>query len=280
MTNQIERSTDRLSDDGDPAYRVGYKKPPKHAQFAKGSSGNPHGRPKRPKGISLKELFDTDQTTKNGTSIRTRDVVVNKILKDAMDGKPRAFKWFLDLMKLSGLIRLEPPKLGGQVIYFDGNKAIPAARYHAERVKKAELEARARDRVIRQNAQASESSQRIRSNRPLNKALGFGVDENMIAIFKRLATRRIKVTQHGKHRMATLAEAILLKNFEAALHDSPMAMHNIIRLAEQAGEFIDLTDPEKVGKPLFMPRSAESIEEVLARFGAKVVRISSQKDLL
>jgi len=30
-------------------YDVGYKKPPKHGRFKKGQSGNPGGRPRRPK---------------------------------------------------------------------------------------------------------------------------------------------------------------------------------------------------------------------------------------
>jgi hypothetical protein len=31
---------------GDDAYSVGFRKPPKHTRFAKGTSGNPNGRPK------------------------------------------------------------------------------------------------------------------------------------------------------------------------------------------------------------------------------------------
>ena len=31
---------------GDDAYTIGFRKPPKHTRFAKGKSGNPNGRPK------------------------------------------------------------------------------------------------------------------------------------------------------------------------------------------------------------------------------------------
>jgi hypothetical protein len=31
---------------GDVTYTIGFRKPPKHTRFAKGTSGNPHGRPK------------------------------------------------------------------------------------------------------------------------------------------------------------------------------------------------------------------------------------------
>ena len=35
-----------MSDDDQPDYKVGYKKPPLHTRFQKGQSGNPRGRPK------------------------------------------------------------------------------------------------------------------------------------------------------------------------------------------------------------------------------------------
>jgi hypothetical protein len=36
----------RVSGNGRSRNKVGFKKPPKHSQFKKGRSGNPHGRPK------------------------------------------------------------------------------------------------------------------------------------------------------------------------------------------------------------------------------------------
>ncbi len=35
-----------MSGNGRSSNKVGFKKPPKHSQFKKGRSGNPHGRPK------------------------------------------------------------------------------------------------------------------------------------------------------------------------------------------------------------------------------------------
>jgi hypothetical protein len=53
-----------------------------------------------------------------------------------------------------------------------------------------------------------------RSGNPRGRKTG---EENMIAIFKRLATRRVKVNDNGRFRMLPLAEAIILQNIKAAL---------------------------------------------------------------
>ncbi|PDT83336.1 hypothetical protein CO669_33450 [Bradyrhizobium sp. Y36] len=97
-------------------YAVGYKRPPRHAQFAKGTSGNPKGRPKRPEGINLKELFDGVQHTKDGIAISRRELIVRRILKDAMAGNPREFKKFLDLLERTGLILRATARNTGPII--------------------------------------------------------------------------------------------------------------------------------------------------------------------
>jgi len=65
---------------------VGYKKPPKHTQFAKGRSGNPNGRPKRSEGVSVKELLSGEQRGKNGEVISKREALVIQMLNDAAAG--------------------------------------------------------------------------------------------------------------------------------------------------------------------------------------------------
>jgi hypothetical protein len=52
-------------------YKVGYGKPPRHAQFRKGRSGNPGGRPRRPvteraKALALQEAYRTITVKEGG----------------------------------------------------------------------------------------------------------------------------------------------------------------------------------------------------------------------
>ncbi len=75
-----------------------------------------------------------------------------------------------------------------------------------------------------------------------------------------------------KARTMSLAEAIILQNYKAAVQKDPTAMGNILRLAELAGEFKDLNDPKVIGGLIFMPRKARSEEEYNAEHGASTVQ--------
>jgi Family of unknown function (DUF5681) len=103
-------------------YDVGYKKPPKKTQFAKGQSGNPRGRPKRPETVSLRELFSGEQRGKNGEVISRREALLIKLLNDAMAGKPRAFARFVRLMVTTGLFAKDAEPQGGRVVWFPRDK--------------------------------------------------------------------------------------------------------------------------------------------------------------
>ncbi len=92
----------------DPSeYKVGYGKPPRHAQFRKGTTGCSTGRPKRPPGISIKEILDGDQRGKNGEVISRREAVVIAIVNEALRGNQKAFSKFMKLMHRAGLMRRE-----------------------------------------------------------------------------------------------------------------------------------------------------------------------------
>ena len=78
---------------------VGYKKPPKYANFPPGKSGNPKGRPKRAKSPTGHEVFDQLVTvTQKGKTkkIKAIDAVLSQLVIDAMKGDHKARKLVLD----------------------------------------------------------------------------------------------------------------------------------------------------------------------------------------
>jgi hypothetical protein len=104
-----------------------------------------------------------------------------------------------------------------------------------------------------------------RSGNPRGRKRGH---ENLVSIFKRLAAKPIRMNDGGKIRIVTMADAVILQNYKAALQKDQNAMGNILQLAEEAGEFIDRTDPKQVGKPIFMPAKV-TLEEFMAEHGVK-----------
>jgi hypothetical protein len=102
-----------------------------------------------------------------------------------------------------------------------------------------------------------------RTGNPRGKRKG---EENLISAFKRHVQKRVKIKVGDKSRTITLAEAVILKNFNAALQKDAFAMSNIFRLAEESGEFIDRTNAKQVGGQIAVPEKV-TIEELLAEFG-------------
>ena len=98
----------------------------------------------------------------------------------------------------------------------------------------------------------------------------------MIAIFKRLASRRVKVNDNGRIRLLPLAEAVILQNIKAALQRNSNAVANMFRLAEEADEFKDWNDPKVAGRPIFMPRRSSSIEELLVETDSGIINMPSR----
>ena len=82
-------------------YAVGYGKPPKHAQWKKGQSGNPGGRARKPANLAslvsallAKRVVVRDGTT---TARRTRlEHLLHRLLEKAIAGDPRLMKMALD----------------------------------------------------------------------------------------------------------------------------------------------------------------------------------------
>ncbi|MCQ8779996.1 DUF5681 domain-containing protein, partial [Escherichia coli] len=78
-----------------------YGKPPKHSQFQKGKSGNPHGRPKGAKSASAiaKEMFLKPVTVIVNGKPKKMPVfaaLVTKLISAAMSGDHKAMKLALD----------------------------------------------------------------------------------------------------------------------------------------------------------------------------------------
>ena len=105
-------------------YKIGYGKPPRHAQFRKGTTGCPTGRPKRPPGISIKEILDGDQRGKNGEVISRREAYVIALVNEALRGNQKAFSKFMKLMHRSGLMRRETSTTPS-VVYVPSRTATP-----------------------------------------------------------------------------------------------------------------------------------------------------------
>src|SRR5258708_8886430 len=108
---------------------------------------------------------------------------------------------------------------------------------------------------------------RGRTGNPRGKRQG---EESAISAFKRIVSKRVKINDGEKVRTITLAEAVILKNYNAAVQKDPFAMSNIFRLAEDAGEFVDFTEAKQVGRPVAVPEKMTTMEEFMAQFGRKV----------
>ena len=106
-----------------------------------------------------------------------------------------------------------------------------------------------------------------RTGNPRGKRKG---EENIISVFKRIVSKRVKIDDGEKVRTITLAEAVILKNYNAALQKNPFAMSNMFRLAEASGEFVDRMDAKQVGGAIAVPIRSKNMEEFLAEFGRKI----------
>ena len=115
----------------------------------------------------------------------------------------------------------------------------------------------------------------VRGNQVTQRA-GRRAEENFFAIFKRLVTRRVKISNNGAVKTLSMADAIILRNYQAAMNQDETAMGNVLKLLEYAGETRDQHDPKVVGRDIFMPEPATNIEEFLAANGAGIIHVGKQ----
>jgi Family of unknown function (DUF5681) len=85
-------------------YEVGYAKPPRHAGFQKGRSGNPKGRPKGSKNFAtlLAEALDEKVSlTEDGRRRRVtkRELVIKQLVNKSASADLRAIKQLTDIVQ-------------------------------------------------------------------------------------------------------------------------------------------------------------------------------------
>jgi hypothetical protein len=98
-TSSKQKRNKNMSDH-DPDYSVGYGKPPQHARFHQGQSGNPRGRPKGSRNLSTlmaKALNEPVVISENGKRkrITKREAVLKQLVNKAASGDAKAihFCW-------------------------------------------------------------------------------------------------------------------------------------------------------------------------------------------
>lgn len=123
---------------GDENYEVGYGKPPKHTQFAKGQSGNPRGRPRKHQKRAVRlsdapldqflemEAYRDISLRENGQpiSLSAAQAVFRSLVAEAIKGKRLHQKQFIELLKqaenthsqakVDHYIRLQEEKRAGE----------------------------------------------------------------------------------------------------------------------------------------------------------------------
>ena len=93
-----------MSTDQEGSYQVGYKKPPPQHRFTKGRSGNPDGRPRKPKTIDMllgKTLKEKVVVNENGRrkAITKFEAFVEQLVNKATAGDARSGKLVIELLR-------------------------------------------------------------------------------------------------------------------------------------------------------------------------------------
>lgn len=88
-------------------YEIGYRRPPRSGQFAKGQSGNSKGRPKGSKNfvtILDKELSQSIVVNENGRrkTITRLQAMVKKMVAGALQGDQKAVLTLFEIMRRTG----------------------------------------------------------------------------------------------------------------------------------------------------------------------------------
>ncbi len=99
----VENSVAAPSPSAEQSYEVGYGKPPKHAQFQPGQSGNPTGRPKGSKSplTLLRAELEQKVTLREGSRVTTvtkMEAVLKRVVNDTLGGKASSARLLFPLL--------------------------------------------------------------------------------------------------------------------------------------------------------------------------------------
>jgi len=92
-------------------------------------------------------------------------------------------------------------------------------------------------------------------------------DRNAIALFKEIAREKVRVRLGDEVRIMARAEAVIHVNYAASLKKNANATANMFLLAEEAREFVDVSDEKQVGCPIGAPARRLTPEEWVKAFG-------------
>ena len=85
--------------------KVGYMNPPKHSQFEKGKSGNPHGRPRKredPNSVLQRVLNRKVAVKGSETKMKVEEALIRKLRELALQGDKQALALQRRIMTAAG----------------------------------------------------------------------------------------------------------------------------------------------------------------------------------
>jgi hypothetical protein len=103
IRDRVRRAENR-SDAASAEYEVGYRRPPRHTRFRKGTSGNPKGRPKGAKNfltVLKKELLGTIRITEGGRAyvVTKLEALIKTRINRSLQGDKRDLDRIFPLME-------------------------------------------------------------------------------------------------------------------------------------------------------------------------------------
>ena len=209
--------------ENDPeGYKIGYGKPPKHAQYKPGQSGNRRGRPGRDGAEPYGDLFDRISDEKiivheNGRAICLRglQVLARRVVDLGIAGDPESEKILIKIEQPD----LKPPSGGLEFFEVDSDDEIQAKEQELSRCKKSRGNSGARAPV------------RFGRGRPRH-------DAPFPELVKRELAKRIEIQVNGRTAKVTKREAWMRRLWNDAMNGKPRALRLYMTLAKP-------TDPRR-----------------------------------